>query len=144
MATAAALLDLHYRITRASDGSGPEDGIFDIAGMPIAVGDPLFDGGFHPDAKFRALVNEWAFCAETLFHGSPSGLDNTVSTYVRGWTLLLHVCGNAVVAHLTEKRGILLLTAHCNALSVLSACLWHTRTPSYALLLTGSAVRLRT
>lgn len=28
-----------------------------------------------------ALVNAWAYSSEMLFHGSPSGLDNTVATY---------------------------------------------------------------
>ena len=27
------------------------------------------------------LVNEWAYCGETLIHGTPSGVDNTISTY---------------------------------------------------------------
>ena len=32
------------------------------------------------DAEVLARVNAWAFAAEMLFHGAPSGLDNTVST----------------------------------------------------------------
>ena len=31
-------------------------------------------------APSLSLVNEWAYCCEMLFHGVPSGLDNTVAT----------------------------------------------------------------
>lgn len=34
-----------------------------------------------PQHMFEELINTWALSAETLFHGSPSGLDNTVATY---------------------------------------------------------------
>lgn len=32
-------------------------------------------------ASASKTVNDWAFASETLFHGAPSGLDNSVSTY---------------------------------------------------------------
>lgn len=32
-------------------------------------------------SPFLKCVNEWSFAGEAIFHGSPSGLDNTVSTY---------------------------------------------------------------
>ena len=34
-----------------------------------------------PDEKMLAIINGWAFAAEILNHGSPSGLDNTTSCY---------------------------------------------------------------
>ncbi len=34
-----------------------------------------------PSETDLALINAWAYSAETLFHGAPSGLDNTVATY---------------------------------------------------------------
>ena len=33
------------------------------------------------DEHTLRVVNEWAFAAETVIHGTPSGIDNTVATY---------------------------------------------------------------
>ena len=59
VATAAAALDA---AARARGGVG------------AALARPL-------DGPTLAVVNAWAFAAESVFHGSPSGLDNTVSTH---------------------------------------------------------------
>jgi mevalonate kinase len=39
---------------------------------------PLGEG---PSASLADVINGWAFAAETILHGKPSGLDNTVSCY---------------------------------------------------------------
>lgn len=37
--------------------------------------------GYHPDTETVKRINRWAFMAETILHGNPSGLDNTVSSF---------------------------------------------------------------
>jgi len=37
--------------------------------------------GYSPDKETIKRINEWAFAAETILHGNPSGLDNTVSSF---------------------------------------------------------------
>lgn len=48
-----------------------------LAGAMTEYGNP----GSKESAVFLREVNKWAFKGEVLFHGSPSGIDNTVSCY---------------------------------------------------------------
>ena len=87
VATAAALVDLYFKVVHEGGAGG--EGIANTDGPVATIG--AFGAGWLPVESCQAVINDWAFCAETLFHGNPSGLDNTVSTYVSSClhTLLL-------------------------------------------------------
>lgn len=75
VAVSAALLDVYFACAGLP-------AVYDSVRGVVDVGAAAFDGGYHPLEAQRALINDWAFAGETLFHGSPSGLDNTVATCV--------------------------------------------------------------
>lgn len=86
VSTAAALLDARRRLADASRAAAEGGGA--IAAGPETVKEPdtagVDDGHMRaPPATALAAINDWAFAAETLFHGAPSGLDNTVATCVQ-------------------------------------------------------------
>lgn len=70
VAGAAALLDAWRQLTAVESGSVPSTTL------------PLSERAWvRPPRPSLDVTNAWAYCAEMLFHGAPSGLDNTVSTY---------------------------------------------------------------
>lgn len=89
VAASAALLDAWCRLTTGASlhagmpaaGGATAAAPAAVAGAAAAATARTTAGAFSmPSRDALATVNAWAFGAEMLFHGSPSGLDNTVST----------------------------------------------------------------
>lgn len=58
--------------------------------------------GRRPSSSELELINSWAYAGETVLHGTPSGLDNTVSCYGGAIKFVKGVDGSGNV---TEVRG---------------------------------------
>lgn len=77
-AASASLLDCWCR--HPACGALGEGGLLSLPpAHPSSTGAPQAGADAVPPASALQAVNEWAYASECLFHGSPSGLDNTVS-----------------------------------------------------------------
>lgn len=83
VATASALLDAWLKHAGEPRGLLPDatSGVTS-PGTAFSTTSPTSQGFVPPSKSHLPLINDWAYAAEMLFHGAPSGLDNTVSTYV--------------------------------------------------------------
>jgi mevalonate kinase len=74
MGSSAALLHLRAQLR------GEKCGILSEV-TTRAAGATVAAGACAPSEAALHSINAWAYAAETFFHGAPSGLDNTVSTF---------------------------------------------------------------
>lgn len=84
VACAAAMCRLWQCQEQAEEvGEDSEDPNLMPGGPRSAQGLPsgVSDSGSPPPSEVATLINEWAYAAEVLLHGNPSGLDNTVSCF---------------------------------------------------------------
>ena len=79
-----------------------------------------------PEARLR-LINDWAFVSEKLLHGTPSGLDNTTSTY------------GGAIAYVREPRSI----NRIDSFPELRLLLTNTQVPRSTSVLVGNVRKLR-
>jgi mevalonate kinase len=73
VSAAGALLEVAARL----DGSSPASKEL-LEGRK--AGSAAGESGHVPCERFLGLLNKWSYASECLFHGNPSGLDNTVAT----------------------------------------------------------------
>lgn len=59
------------------------------------------------DDKMLQMINEWAFAADSIVHGTPSGIDNTICTY--GGTLLFKEGQMTRLKPFSEEIGLKIL-----------------------------------
>jgi mevalonate kinase len=80
VAISAALLDLFVRFNNGSEQGGVESS---STTSGVAMGGKGVGGSnsSRPSAEVLEEVNAWAYGSEMLFHGNPSGLDNSVATF---------------------------------------------------------------
>jgi mevalonate kinase len=79
---AAAILDVALRWAEQPGvlamAAGAEAGTEGAVGGSASA--PSQHSSRRPSEEALRLINAWAYSSETLFHGAPSGLDNTVAT----------------------------------------------------------------
>lgn len=85
VATAAALVEAADRLEAGAAAAAAEAAAVPVAslgadGVPRPSGCAAGSAGWQPNESFLSLANRWAYASEMLFHGSPSGLDNSVAT----------------------------------------------------------------
>ena len=80
-----------------------------------------------PDEARLHLINEWAFVSEKLLHGTPSGLDNTTSTY------------GGAISYVREPRSI----NRIESFPELRLLLTNTQVPRSTSVLVGNVRKLR-
>jgi len=79
---AAALLDIYSKWKNQTNTFGIEGEIVNqrYTCPNTKTASSSTTTSLRPSSSILKLINHWAYSSEMLFHGSPSGLDNTVAT----------------------------------------------------------------
>lgn len=99
VATAAALI--RYRLKKEGMASAAEGDHVVIKDTDTSSSSSSVK---RPSRSLLDLINGWAFAAETLLHGHPSGLDNTVSCYGAAVQFRRHTCPSSSSPHSTSNE----------------------------------------
>lgn len=92
VATSAAVTRLARKISQYARGKVMADD----------TGSPCDAEGRPSQSKLKE-INDWAYAGETILHGTPSGLDNTVSCFGGAIKFIKGMNGNA---NITEVRCV--------------------------------------